>query len=478
MFDYAVVGAGVGGVLSSALLSHMGKQVALFEAQGYLGGCASTFSKGGYSYNTGATTFVGAEPIFKIANALDIDLPIKPIDLSMTIYIGNFKIPRWKDPERSIFEIKRAFGAKRQDAFWQRTLKLSSSLWELVPSALPFHPIMSPIRMFLKSPKKTISSFLCNFISAKSVAKFYLGDISQDFESFLDHHCLITAQGKLSEIPFSVASMGICYPNLQNYRVIGGMSAIMEAFAKKVPHIFRKTLVQSVEPKKEGFLLKTTKGEFFAKRVILNTTVFDAGKLCKELSQYSLKATQQYSNLWGAFVIYMTVENPISLEGHHLILLREPIPNTFSRSLFVSISHPEDPLLSKDSTRSITISTHTILKNWENLSKEEYLEKKQKTTEYCLNLLYEHLPELKTARKLAIFSATPKTFHKYTMRYRGSVGGIPLYKSYFPLNYPGPITPVKGLYIIGDTVFPGQGWPGVATGVINLILNIEGKLPW
>lgn len=478
MFDYAIVGAGIGGVLSSALLSHMGKKVALFEAQSYLGGCAGTFSRGGYSYNAGATTFVGAGPILNVAKALNLDLPVKPLELSMTIYSGNTQIPRWKDPEMSILEIKRAFGAKRQDAFWQRTLSLSSSLWELLPHALPFHPVISPLRMLFKSPKKTLSSFLCNFISAKSVAKFYLGNISEDFENFLDHHCLITAQGKLSEVPFSVASMGLCYPNLQNYSVIGGMSAILETFAKKVENVFRKTVVKSVEPLKDGFKLKTTAGEFFAKRVILNTTVFDAGKICKELTAYSERAKERYPHLWGAFAIYMTIENSIDLEGHHLILLKEPIPNTLSRSLFVSISHPEDPILSKNSTRSITISTHTFLSIWENLSKEEYIEKKQKTTEHCLNLIYEHLPSLKHVRKIATFSATPKTFQKYTLRHRGSVGGIPLYKKHFPLGYPSPITPIKGLYIIGDTTFPGQGWPGVAIGVMNLLLKIEGKSPW
>ena len=41
------------------------------------------------------------------------------------------------------------------------------------------------------------------------------------------------------------------------------------------------------------------------------------------------------------------------------------------------------------------------------------------------------------------------------------------------LQLPSCNTPFKGLYNIGDTIFAGQGWPGVALGVevLNKELN-------
>ncbi|XPV83482.1 MAG: NAD(P)-binding protein [Halarcobacter sp.] len=57
--DLAIVGTGIGGSLISALNKH--KDLIIFEKDRNLGGCASTFKKSGYYFNTGATTFVGYE---------------------------------------------------------------------------------------------------------------------------------------------------------------------------------------------------------------------------------------------------------------------------------------------------------------------------------------------------------------------------------------------------------------------------------
>ena len=50
---------------------------------------------------------------------------------------------------------------------------------------------------------------------------------------------------------------------------------------------------------------------------------------------------------------------------------------------------------------------------------------------------------------------------------------------HFPFGFASCRTPLNGLYQVGDTVFPGQGWPGVATGVLNLlkVLEKDGVLP-
>ena len=39
------------------------------------------------------------------------------------------------------------------------------------------------------------------------------------------------------------------------------------------------------------------------------------------------------------------------------------------------------------------------------------------------------------------------------------------------LQTPSCTTPFKGLYNVGDTIFAGQGWPGIALGV--KVLNRE-----
>lgn len=478
MLDYAVVGGGIGGVLVSALLSHMGKDVVLFEALDYLGGCAGTFQKDGYYYNVGATTFVGAEehmPVGKIASLLKINLPIRPIDPAIVVYLGDRVIRRWKDRELALEEIRRAFPELDHNAFWKRVYGVSDAMWSIWCDSLPHPSLTSPLRSLLKHPKEFLSTFLCNFVSAKRVAKAYLGSFDSDYELFLTHHTLITAQGFLEEVPFSVASLGLTYPNLNNYYAVGGMGRLLDAFADKVKNLSTKTRVKAIRRRPWGFTVETNRGNYDAKRVILNTTVWRAGDLVEELREFSQRAKKRYQKLWGAFTIYMTVEGelPQDFAHHQFILLREPIPYTGSRSLFVSVSERDDPLLSKDGTRSITISTHTFLDLWEGLSEEEYVERKERAIEYCLKIVYDYLPQLKSMKKIRLFAGTPRTFERYTGRYRGAVGGIPVTTKNFPFSYPSPISPVEGIYLVGDTVFPGQGWPGVSMGVINLLKLIE-----
>jgi len=54
-FDFAVIGAGFGGLATALELARGGASVAIFEALKYPGGCASTFTRRGHQFESGAT---------------------------------------------------------------------------------------------------------------------------------------------------------------------------------------------------------------------------------------------------------------------------------------------------------------------------------------------------------------------------------------------------------------------------------------
>jgi phytoene dehydrogenase-like protein len=61
--------------------------------------------------------------------------------------------------------------------------------------------------------------------------------------------------------------------------------------------------------------------------------------------------------------------------------------------------------------------------------------------------------------------ATPHTFARYTGRRRGLVGGLPqspAIERAFTQR-----TPIRGLYLCGDTTFPGQSTVGATLSGIN-----------
>ena len=53
MYDYIVIGAGYGGLVSAALLQKNGFKVLLIEAHKYIGGCASYYKRKNFLFDVG-----------------------------------------------------------------------------------------------------------------------------------------------------------------------------------------------------------------------------------------------------------------------------------------------------------------------------------------------------------------------------------------------------------------------------------------
>src|SRR3954470_2720574 len=59
LLDAVVIGAGFGGLGAALTLAERGARVAIVETLTYPGGCASTFRRNGYRFESGATLFSG-----------------------------------------------------------------------------------------------------------------------------------------------------------------------------------------------------------------------------------------------------------------------------------------------------------------------------------------------------------------------------------------------------------------------------------
>ena len=111
-----------------------------------------------------------------------------------------------------------------------------------------------------------------------------------------------------------------------------------------------------------------------------------------------------------------------------------------------------------------------MTKNTSKITKKDYEEKKEETKEFIIKEFLKYFDTVKEENITRSFAATSKTFYSFINR--TNCGGKPInIKSAFSL--PSCNTPFKGLYNVGDTVFAGQGWPGVAIGVnvLNKELN-------
>ncbi len=72
-----------------------------------------------------------------------------------------------------------------------------------------------------------------------------------------------------------------------------------------------------------------------------------------------------------------------------------------------------------------------------------------------------------------VFSSSPVTWQNWVYRKKGRVGGIPQSMLRSLLDWTPAQTPFNGLFLCGDTVFPGQGIPGVTLSGINVYLRVK-----
>ena len=129
-----IIGAGIGGLTTAALLARAGLNVTLLEAHVYPGGCAGTFYHKGYRFDAGATLaggFYPGGPMDLVARSVGIDRwPARPSNPAMTVHLpGGAAVTRWTGPERWQ-ERRRAFGPQA-DLFWRWQEATADALWDL-----------------------------------------------------------------------------------------------------------------------------------------------------------------------------------------------------------------------------------------------------------------------------------------------------------------------------------------------------------
>ncbi|MER2999570.1 phytoene desaturase family protein [Pontibacter populi] len=144
-YDVIVVGSGFGALTAAALLCKRGLSVCILEQAKYPGGCATSFKRKGYWFETGATTLVGLDEHMPLRYLLDetgIQLPnLRKLEVPMQVRLCNGDIvTRYPDLEQWIIEAERVFGKPGQRAFWEHCYKVSQQVWRvsLQQQSFPF----------------------------------------------------------------------------------------------------------------------------------------------------------------------------------------------------------------------------------------------------------------------------------------------------------------------------------------------------
>lgn len=484
-FDIIVIGSGIGGLTAGALLAKAGRKVLILEKNHLPGGCVSTFPRSGFRFEAGATTLMGFDrfqPMDRLERELGLHLDRKKLDIPMTVWLDGKPIRRHENLNDWIQEAETVFGETNQREFWELCYQVAADAWEMSYSMPFFPPASLPDWIQLAKPAnlRFLKSIPWVLKSTQDVLSGFRLAQNSRFLRFIDQQMLIAAQAYSAKTQFLVGAPVLTYTNSPNYYLSGGLIQLPDQLIKIIRQYqgaihYRKEVV-SIRQKGTGFYLECSDGSFYeTPRVISNSTIWNMAEMVQEdQCDYFSRLGRRFDFGWGAFILNLGVRDrfPELKHLHHQVIFTEPLPHLGSVSVFLSANDPSDFNRAPAGFRSVNISTHDPdPEMWFNLSPEVYEDRKREIESAVLDRIRQVLP-VESEDIRVRFSGTSRSFNEWIGRKHGRVGGIPSDGLKTIFRMASPRTPMKNLYMVGDTTFPGQGISAVAQSGINTFLRI------
>jgi C-3',4' desaturase CrtD len=489
-----VVGGGIGGLTAAALLAHRGHQVKIYDQAIVPGGCASTFSRRGFTFDVGATQVAGLEPggiHHRIFSELGIEIPEATYcDPACAVFLPGETEPInvWRDPVKWQAERDRQFPGSAP--FWALLAKLFKvswafqgrdpvlpprnpwDLWQLVQALRPATLITVPYTF------STVGDALRSF------------GLEQDtrLKTFLDMQLKLYSQVDAdgTALLYAATALAVSQSPCGLFHLQGSMQVLSDrlvaALTRDGGELFMRHSVTGItveSGRSTGITVQDQKTDrtWFesADHVVANVTVQDLVRLLGDQAPkgYS-RRVDKLEPASGAFVIYLGVDAAAIPAGcpPHLQFLYDPEgPIGENNSLFVSVSHEGDGRAPAGQA-TIIASSFVDTRPWRDAAgKSAYDQLKQKYTDEAIGKLGQYFTlNADTIRYQE--AATPSTFERYTARQDGIVGGVGMRLSSFgPFGFANR-TPINQLWLVGDSTHPGEGTAGVSYSALTVVRQI------
>jgi C-3',4' desaturase CrtD len=495
-YDVIVIGAGVGGLTAAALLARDGYRVLVLEGHIEPGGCASSFERkrpngDRYVFDVGATLFAGFTPggaHHWVARKLGLTWPVRRLEPAMEVWLPDRHVTRWGDA-RWLAERQDAFPTQAWQAerFWREQERIADIAWRFAARHPPLPPEdLADLAKMATAARPEVALLLPQLWRTAGQALAARGLTDRRLRAFVDAQLLISAQTVADRCAWLYGAVALDFARIGAHYAEGGAWSLARTLAAALRRDggelrYRAWVRRIVVESGRAAGVETERGERFTARYIVgNVTIWDAARLLGEAApRRLLRAVQAAPAGWGAFTLYLGVDEaaiPAGAAEHHQVVASYDRPLGEANSVFVSAHPPDDLTRAPAGQRALTISTHTDAGHWYRLRESDparYRAEKAAMVERMLDTASLALPALR-AHIRYLQAGTPFSFWRYTRRQLGMVGGIPQYLGSSGLFSLGPrVVGVGGLWLVGDSTFPGQSTAAVTQSGIRVYRAIH-----
>ncbi len=450
-YEVVVVGGGIGGLTTAALLAARGVNVCLFERQSGPGGCVVNFEHLGYSFEPTVGLYAGWEP-GGIYERIFSKLPVSPPRVH---HLSPAYVVRL--PDRTELAVSDDLVRFEED--------LRLAFPECSAAAVEFYrklAQMAAVETNLEFPGDTTAA--------------HLTECSERFQRFIDLQLQTFAQCASDQCSLNLAAQALTAPHRGRWAIRGGAQALADALGDSLRKsggtlrldstVLRLAYDHAGAP--IGVDLLSGERVIATRAIVSNLTVWDTyGKLIgMGRTPPTVSAQLKQLSGWGSYLLFLGMDQTAAarLKSNCLLALTDWQPNQIyepDQAQFVFAAAPDWDSRAPEGKRAVTVSMFTRAEDWFAFHQDEsaHEEQDQATLESLWARLHSAMPELGDSVE-AIETATPRTFYESTRRKLGMVGR-PCPSPEFPgVEFGTTIFP--NVFLIGDTVCSGLGIAGVS----------------
>mgnify|MGYP001772842583 CR=1 FL=1 len=469
-YDVIVVGAGIGGLTCGALLSKRGYKVLVLEQHYQVGGYCSSFSRRGFVFNTGVADVSGLwekGPITYLLKELGLrkeDLFVK----NRARYIFKREVIEVGDLEEFIEVLSKKFPEEKENIrlFFGDAKKAYEECYtdvEVYGAPLPPEIIVKVygVKKLVDYPRERPHFYRWLNKTYKEILNEYFKN--DDLKTLL---CALlsyigTEPSKTPASSALVASVsyylkGGYFPKGGAQKFADTLKKVIEDYGGKVltRHRVDRIIVENGEVKGVRVREKVFRSPIVVANANAKTTFLElVGE--ENLDAKFLSYVKSLRMSPSCFMTFLGVDMDLT-EYPTLI-------KNLDDGYEIVINTSTDPTLAPKGKASITILTKADYHEFPERETEEYFKKKKELAKKLIKKAEKS--DSQTKRKIIVQdAATPKALERYTSMPEGAIysfdQSIETKRPYFK-------TPIKGLYLVGASTFPGGGIEAtVISGII------------